>query len=67
MTPGELADLEQRLTDQRPLPSPGFRGRLGRRLAARRVPPPRPERLTTLIAGYATGGTVLLLVAAISS
>jgi hypothetical protein len=66
-TPDDLADLSERLRDQRPVPAAAFRGALRRRLLALRPPRPRPDRLGVLIARYATAGAVLLLAGALSA
>ena len=70
MTDGEDTEREleprhdamaRRLEDQRPVPAAGFRGALGRHLAA--LDPgygPRPARLRLMVVGYAVAGTVLL-------
>lgn len=66
-TAAELIVLAEQLRDQRPLPSPGFRGELRRCLQARseRVIP--TARLRSLIFRYATAGTTLLVVGALSA
>jgi len=54
--------LELRLSAQRPVPAPGFRGALGRMLAA--SDPgygPRPEHLRRTVALWAGAGTVLVI------
>jgi len=58
----QLADC---LTDTRPLPPAGFRGRLGRDLAERDPGyGPRPERLRLVVGGYlGAGGLLIALVA----
>lgn len=66
-TPEELVLLAERLEQERPVPSAAFRGGLRRRLLAREVFRPRPARLRLLIAGYATAGSLLLLVGAASA
>jgi hypothetical protein len=48
---------------EHPLPDPGWRGALGRRLGAGFPPSSRPARLGGWIGGLAAGGGVLLLVA----
>jgi hypothetical protein len=51
----------ERLGHHRPLPAAGFRGALGRRLAA--LDPgygPRPERLRLIVCGYLGAGALLL-------
>jgi hypothetical protein len=65
-TPDELVRLAERLQRERPVPAAGFRGELGRRLLAGDMRRARPRRLRALITGYATAGTLLLLVAAVS-
>jgi hypothetical protein len=61
----ELAD---RLAGERPVPSAGFRGALGRRLAARDPGyGPRPERLRLIVAGYLAAGSLLLVLGALSA
>ena len=55
----EVADT---LSDQRPVPAPGFRGALGRYLAE--TDPgygPRPARLRAMVAGLFGGGLVLIV------
>lgn len=56
-------ELGQTLADERPRPSAGFRGALGRHLA-RRDPGygPRPPRLRAMIAGLTGAGLALLAV-----
>ncbi len=54
--------LAERLTRERPVPPAGFRGGLGRRLAA--IDPgfgPRPGRLWAMVAGYLVVGLLLVL------
>jgi len=65
-TPLELVLLAERLQDSRPLPNPGFRGELGRRLerTSRRFD---PARLRSLIAIYGVSGTALMIVGAVSA
>lgn len=63
----DLVRLAERLRDERPIPSPVFRGELGRRLARQ-----RQSRLSTrvarrLIAAYATAGTALMAIAALGA
>jgi hypothetical protein len=54
-------DLATHLSVQRPVPAAGFRGALGRYLAARDPGyGPRPGRLRPLVAAYATGGSLLI-------
>jgi len=64
--PIEIVRLAERLQRERPVPSAGFRGDLRRRLlgSARHT---RPRRLYALITGYATAGSLLLLVGALSA
>jgi hypothetical protein len=64
--PEELIRLAERLEDERPLPSAAFRGDLRRRLLAAETSHRRPARLRLLIAGYASAGCALLLIAAAS-
>ena len=53
--------MARRLEDQRPMPAAGFRGALGRHLAARDPGyGPRPASLRLMVAGYAVAGTALL-------
>ena len=56
-----IADVLER---ERPAPSPGFRGALGRRLSAAWLPPARPAHLWRWVVGFAALGVLLLLVAA---
>jgi hypothetical protein len=65
--PEDLVRLAERLQQERPLPSPTFRGQLRRRLEARSHRALTPARARTLIAGYASAGTLLLLIGAISA
>ena len=56
------------LDSARPMPPAGFRGALGRHLAA--IDPgygPRPEHLWLLVLGYLLAGGVLLLVGALQT
>lgn len=56
--------IGQRLTDERPIPHPAFRGELQARLQnARR--PWRPERLRLAVLSYACSGFLLIGVAAL--
>jgi hypothetical protein len=66
-TPDDIARLFERLRDERPVPTASFRGALRRRLLARGLPRPRPDRLGLLITRYATAGAVLLLAGALSA
>jgi hypothetical protein len=60
-----LSALESRLRDERPLPHPGFRGMLRKRLVTDRgAAEVRPGRLRVLITAYASGGLALLALAA---
>jgi hypothetical protein len=65
LSPQEL-ELEQRLRDERPIPHPGFRSMLRNQLLSdtgrSRM---QPRRLRLLVASYASGGLVLLAVAAV--
>lgn len=62
----ELSAMAERLERERPVPAPGFRGELRRRLvAAAERRGTTPERLRLWIAGYATSGTALLAIAAV--
>lgn len=59
-------DLADRLRIARPVPGPGFRGALGRRLAERDPGyGPRPERLRLIAAGYIGAGGLLIALAAL--
>ena len=62
----ELITLAERLERERPVPAAGFRGDLRRRLLAGGPSRSRPARLWVLIAGYASTGSLLLLVGAAS-
>lgn len=64
--PEELIRLAERLDRERPVPTAAFRGDLRRRLLAGGAAHRRPARLRLLISGYATAGTLLLLVGAAS-
>jgi hypothetical protein len=53
--------LAEALTEQRPVPPPGFRGALGRYLA--NADPgygPRPARLRLMVAGLVSGGVLIM-------
>ena len=63
----ELIRLAERLERERPVPTAGFRGELGRRLLAGELAQSRPARLRILIAGYASAGSALLLIGAASA
>jgi hypothetical protein len=70
LAPGAGADLvalAERLERGRPVPSAAFRGELRRRLVAADLTRSRPARLRLLIAGYASAGTILLLLGAASA
>lgn len=60
----ELDRMAARLAAGRPVPAPGFRGELRRRLMSTAGGVP-PRRLRRLIAAYATSGAVLLVVVAV--
>ena len=61
----ELSAIVQRLQAERPVPHPGFRGELRRRLVATPARRSRPARVKAAIAAYAGSGLGLLAVAAI--
>lgn len=65
--PEELVRLAERLERERPVPTAAFRGELRRKLLAGGAAHRRPARLRVLISGYATAGTLLLLVGAASA
>lgn len=65
--PEELVRLAERLERERPVPTAAFRGDLRRKLLADGATHRRPARLRLLISGYATAGTLLLLVGAASA
>ena len=66
-TPEDVVRLAEHLIDARPLPRPGFRGQLRRRLETRahRVEP--PALIRGRIARFATSGALLLLVGTVSA
>ena len=66
-TSDELVMLAVRLRDERPCPSPAFRGELGRRLRARGEPRLSVGRARALVAAYATSGTILLVIGSVSA
>jgi hypothetical protein len=66
-TPDEVVRLAERLEHERPVPSAAFRGGLRRRLMAGDGKRPRPARLKMIITGYASAGSVLLLIGALSA
>ena len=54
-------ELEDRLSAARPVPAAGFRGRLGRQLAAHDPGyGPRPEHLRLIVTRYLVAGAVLI-------
>jgi hypothetical protein len=64
--PGLDIELGHRLSDERPVPAAGFRGALGRRLAA--DDPgygPRPAQLRTRVAACLAGGGVIAAIGAL--
>lgn len=61
----ETEAIATRLHAERPIPHPGFRGELRRRLVAAGTRPTAPARLRLVITGYAASGLGLLGVAAI--
>ena len=58
----QLLETAHVLAQNRPVPRPGFRGRLARQLGARSA---GPHRLRLLIGAYAGSGTALLLLVAL--
>lgn len=61
-----LAGVARRLERERPVPRPGFRGSLARKLAGQVEPyRPAPRRLEIRIGAYGGSGFVLLAVAAL--
>jgi hypothetical protein len=63
---GAELELADRLAAMRPVPAPGFRGALGRRLAAEDPGwGPRPANLRPLVALYVEAGIVLIALAAL--
>jgi hypothetical protein len=57
------AEVGRQLSDQRPVPSAGFRGALGRHLAARDPGyGPRPAHLRLFVLAYVASGLVLIAV-----
>ena len=61
-----LARVALRLTDERPVPRPGFRGALWRHLSAdARRAGSRPRRLGSVIAAFSGSGFLLLAIAAV--
>jgi hypothetical protein len=58
----KLTKLGERLTRERPLPSPRFRSSARRRLLSANRPR-RPAQLRALILGYALAGSLLLALA----
>jgi hypothetical protein len=66
-TPEEQSFAEQ-LANQRPVPAAGFRGTLGRHLAA--IDPghgPRPERLRSMVLAYIAAGVLLMALGALQA
>jgi hypothetical protein len=66
-TAEQLISLAERLERERPVPSAGFRGQLRRHLLADEASRSRPARLRLLITGYASTGSLLLLLGAMSA
>jgi hypothetical protein len=67
LAPGER-ELADRLAGERPIPAAGFRGALGRRLDEHDPGyGPRPVRLRPVVAGYLCGGSLLLVLGALSA
>ena len=61
LDPGER-EVSEMLTRERPVPSGGFRGSLGRHLAIRDPGyGPRPERLRVIVAAWLLAGLVLIV------
>ena len=56
--------VERRLSDERPLPTPGFRAQLRHSLTSGAQPRQRPGGLRILIASYAVAGMALLSIVA---
>lgn len=66
MTEPGLDAISERLQRERPVPTPGFRGDLRRRLSEQAsTDPARPRKLGLAIAAYAGSGTLLWAVAAL--
>jgi hypothetical protein len=62
----EERELAERLNARRPAPAAGFRGALGRRLAARDPGySPRPERLRAAVSAYLGAGALMLAAGAL--
>jgi hypothetical protein len=62
----ELTEVEDLLARERPVPAPGFRGRLKRHLLTAGAPMrDRPKHLRGLVAACATSGSALLAVAVV--
>jgi hypothetical protein len=61
-----LGRVALRLTEERPVPRPAFRGALWRHITTAEQPAAgRPRRLGSLIAGFAGSGFLLLAIAAL--
>jgi hypothetical protein len=77
MTTGDQSDerlgtaehgMIEELEVNRPVPTAGFRGTLGRHLAARDAGyGPRPERLRLIVLVYLTTGALLLVIAVLEA
>ena len=65
--PEDVIRLAERLQADCPLPDAAFRGGLRRHLEARSRRLRTPERVRTLITGYATAGSLLLTVGGLSA
>jgi len=58
----DVIRLAEKLERERPVPNAAFRGGLRRRLLGGGTSHIRPKRLRLLIGGYATAGSLLLVV-----
>lgn len=67
MTEPDSHPLEDRLSAERPVPAPEFRGGLRRSLLSDGAPPGRPSTLALQIVLYASGGVALLVAVLLAS
>jgi hypothetical protein len=66
--PPEEDRLAEHLASQRPFPTPGFRGTLGRHLAA--IDPgygPRPDRFSIMVSAYLGTGALFIALGALQA
>ena len=65
--PDDIVRFGEHLLEARPLPNPGFRGELRRRLEARSRHVGAPAMIRARVARFATAGVVLMVVGTLSA